>query len=139
MYGHINTAEDAHHVNSPAEWEAGAIAFGKASSSFAELTYRANELYAGVNAGRWLTRCVICENAPSAHPDWQLAICYECGSRYAPIFPDTATRADIEWLLMERATRNRNWLPTQTVADLQAENEEAGLPWLPPSQNGTTI
>ena len=132
-HGQINGPEQAHKVSSPQAWEQQAVAFGGASGTFSSLTDRSSEqLEAQISAGRWTVRCAYCENAPSASPEWQLAICYECGSSYAPTFPADQDRHDIEWLLMERPMRHRHWLPSQTVEDLQAENAAAELETEPP-------
>lgn len=78
-----------------------------------------------VNGGRWLVRCP-CGNTPSASPEWGVACCFECGAVYTVAFPDD--RDAIESILVKRPVmRTRNWIPGETVADLDAENVAHGV------------
>lgn len=80
-----------------------------------------------VGAGKWLVRCV-CGNCPSVDPDWRLACCAECGAIYEDLVMPADAEA-IEAVLMLRAKPlHRNWRPPETVADLVAENLDAGEP-----------
>lgn len=76
--------------------------------------------------GKWLLRCV-CGNAPSVDPEWRLACCLECGA----VFEQVAVPADYQAieavLLLRPAMRNQNWLPTETLDDLRAENAAHGV------------
>lgn len=78
-------------------------------------------LVARVDFGRWLGDCP-CGDAPVIDPDWSLACCLSCGAIYRTIvLPKGA--ADIETALLARPyPLNRFWFPSETVADLQAEN-----------------
>lgn len=79
-----------------------------------------------VAGGKWLVKCD-CGNYPSVHPDWRLALCFECGAIYEGLtMPDNAE--DIEAVLVERPhPANRAWLPSETVNDLIAQNVEHGV------------
>jgi hypothetical protein len=79
-----------------------------------------------VNAGRWLVRCA-CGDAPMAHPDWPEVRCFNCGAIGGHvIWP--AERADIERVLLARPRAvNRNWMPGESVEDLQRENRDHGM------------
>lgn len=79
-----------------------------------------------VSGGKWLVVCR-CGNYPSVHPDWRVALCFECGAIYEGLtMPEDA--ADIEAVLVERqAPANRAWLPHETIAELVAENVERGV------------
>lgn len=79
---------------------------------------------AWIGGGKWLVTCV-CDNAPSASPEWDLALCYECGAKYHGIvFPSNA--ADIEKALCVRRASFRSWT-TETLDDLKAWNVANGL------------
>lgn len=82
---------------------------------------------AHVNHGRWMTTCPRCDGTPMAWPENPQAICAECGTLFRVEFPPAATRQAVERLLLRRAKENRNWLPTESVDDLRAENRAHGL------------
>lgn len=72
-----------------------------------------------IRGGKWLLRCV-CGNAPSVHPDWKVARCFECGAIYQGLdIPDDA--AAIETALMRRPLGSRVWDPGMSAAELDAE------------------
>jgi hypothetical protein len=77
-----------------------------------------------INIGQWKMRCA-CNDAPSVSVEWDLACCFECGAIYRNLsFP--ADRASIEAVLLCRGRRGRNWEHPETLADLIAQNIEAG-------------
>jgi hypothetical protein len=91
-----------------------------------------------VSHGAWVCQCV-CGNGCSAHPDWGIAVCYECGALYRPVFP--RQRAAGEAVLLRRPDhRTRNWFPHddvarrhglargEPVAALERENAARGVP-----------
>lgn len=82
-------------------------------------------IVAVISGGRWVVICV-CGNAPSASPEWRLACCCECGRIYEAVsFPEN--REAIEAVLLLRpVSRTRNWVPSETVADLEHENVAHG-------------
>lgn len=90
--------------------------------------------HAYVSHGVWVCQCV-CGNGCSAHPEWGIAVCFECGALYRPIFPKD--RAVGEAALVARPDqRTRNWFPHdevarrhglgkgETVASLERENRQ---------------
>ncbi len=89
-------------------------------------------LQAFVNHGKWLVRC---ENpsCTGAEKVWEegLVMCCSClnghvAHQYLTTeFP--ANRMEIEEVLEFRAMDNRNWEPSETLADLQIENIEHDL------------
>lgn len=63
--------------------------------------------FAWVSGGSWVVSCD-CGNAPSADPDWMLALCFECGAVYEQVaFP--GNRAEIEAKLLARNPSARHW------------------------------
>lgn len=74
-----------------------------------------------VSGGSWILKCG-CGNAPSVHPAWRLACCFECGAIYENLrLPPDAQQ--IEELLMRRSHPSlRNWVPGETLADLAQQN-----------------
>lgn len=81
-----------------------------------------------VNGGRWVVVCASCGNAPLYDPEWELACCVECGATYTGVAPPPAWR-EIEAALMARPIMaTRHWLPSESVADLLADNATHGLP-----------
>ena len=87
-----------------------------------------NPRTAEINAGRWVVRCD-CGNAPSASPEWQLALCWDCAAIYEGVlFPEVNERMKIEAALLARPEmRNRMWRAPETSDDLVAENIENGV------------
>jgi hypothetical protein len=77
-----------------------------------------------VAMGKWVLRCS-CGNAPSVHPDWHIARCFECGAVYLNVMMPAQAR-EIERVLIERPMAHRGWLPSESVEDLQADNERHG-------------
>lgn len=86
-----------------------------------------------VNHGRWIAECPVssCGGAVIADPVDLLFICYQCGKGwYNVIFPPFKTGIERLLLLRPRVgnhPKTRNWLPTQTLADLIRENQEEGI------------
>lgn len=82
-----------------------------------------------INCGRWMISCATlgCGDCPIVHPGWRAAVCFECGAVYTTL--DIPANADvIEAILVARPQAvNRNWVPSETVADLIRENREHGL------------
>lgn len=84
-----------------------------------------------VEQGRWIVLCPFCSGAELADPDDPRFYCLTCycapvGNKWLLVqWP--AARAGIEAALLVRPEANQNWLPGETVADLLAENREAGL------------
>jgi hypothetical protein len=86
------------------------------------------EATASVEWGRWVVPCLNCTVIhPLTHPVWQIACCGECGIVLRRVvFP--ADVAGIERALLARPVRStQNWVPTQTVDDLVAENLAHGV------------
>jgi len=90
------------------------------------------------NVGRWVADCPqpFCRNAEHAGMYegefgglTEAAMhCRRCNTAWPVTWPPPYTRVAIEQLLMERPDPlNRNWLPTQTVSELAAENMEHGI------------
>ena len=95
---------------------------------------------ARIRQGRWVVTCpaVGCGGALLVTADPALFICCYCGSPenggrwYHVAFP--ADEAAIEAELLRRPARSalmaeqRNWEPHESLADLQRENREHGIP-----------
>lgn len=80
-----------------------------------------------VNDGSWVVDCS-CGAGNATDPEWGIALCFGCGAVHEHVeFPDEV--AEIEATLLARPrTANRNWHPSESVEDLEAENEARGLP-----------
>lgn len=79
-----------------------------------------------VSLGKYVVVCA-CGNAPSAHPEWDEARCWDCGAVYhGLLWP--ADLADIADILLARPLEDRKWKPGDTVDLLLAENIERGRP-----------
>lgn len=116
-----------HDVDSVEALYARALAWGRASGRFEELSLRAERPFAEVNGGRWLVRCPNCGNGMLGDPDWASIACLECGRVYRPRYPNPPTVAAIEALLLVRYEGNQHWQPGEDMANLQRENDEHGL------------
>ncbi len=86
---------------------------------------------ARVNHGRWIALCCWCTAAMFTRPDWCVAYCVECGARYEGeeevVFP--ADHAAFTVVLCQRIRRDQqNWDGTQTVRDLDEENQRKEVP-----------
>lgn len=79
-----------------------------------------------VSGGKWVIRCS-CGNAPSVHPDWRLALCFECGASYEGVVIPAQRRAIEQALLTRPQARQRHWTPGETADDLTAENRRNGV------------
>jgi hypothetical protein len=87
---------------------------------------------AEVNHGRWIVRCPFCPGAQYASRTDPRFLCVDCGN--APIEGDWIR---VEWpvrpdaieaaLALRPQFANMNWLPTESLTDLQRENAEHGL------------
>ena len=88
------------------------------------------------NWGRWVADCPQCPNAEHYGPDRHTGhvrgltrtgfICSLCGYVGRPVWPKR--RPDIEGLLARRVSpAEQNWLPGETLGDLQLENDLHGV------------
>jgi hypothetical protein len=91
----------------------------------------AGSVPAEINHGRWMVRCPACPGAEEADPEQPIFYCLSCGNAdngghvMAVEFPKD--REEIERLLLAREIENRNVKPTETPADIEAENLEYGV------------
>jgi len=94
-----------------------------------------------VNDGAWLVHCPA-DDCHGAEYAWEegFYFCTSCKNSYLGhkyrrlVFP--VDRARIEELLLRRPLKNRHWLPGETVADLERENEEHAAELLPIAAEG---
>mgnify|MGYP000852484951 CR=1 FL=1 len=79
-----------------------------------------------VSAGSWVVVCPSCGSGCATDPAWGLACCFGCGAVFERVvFPSDP--AAIEAALVERVhVPTRNWQPSESVADLRAENVRFG-------------
>lgn len=83
--------------------------------------------------GRWVAQCDQCSGAEYvdlAEPIFMCCGCFNAAAGYQwrrVQLPAASVRAQIEGLLGARAGRYRNWLPTETLADLRAQNRTLGV------------
>jgi len=122
----IGGPQQAHGVRSEAEYRRTAKAFLLRHGVKPMLVERDDRPTAYISDGRWVIDCD-CGNGPSGSPDWGIAICYECGSVYRPLFPVDLT--DVEMVLLARPrASNRHYHPDrESIADLRRENRAHGL------------
>lgn len=95
---------------------------------------------AEVNHGRWICRCPTCAGALIVTAQVPYFLCTDCanisngGKWYRVRFPAATQKTNIEKILMARPAAHwrlagtRNWLSSQTLAELRRENLERGLP-----------
>ena len=94
-----------------------------------------NDLEATINHSRWVVDCPVvgCGFAMMVSKNAPLFICWECGSLvnggnwYNVVFPPNAAALEAV-LLLRPAIPTRNWIASETLADLKAENEANGIP-----------
>jgi hypothetical protein len=89
-------------------------------------------LEAVVNQGRWVVECDVCSSAQLTDPDDRRFFCVRClnaqnQGRWRPVtWPEVI--AAIEQALEARPDEGtRNWSVSETLADLQAENQAHGV------------
>lgn len=89
---------------------------------------------AQVNDNRWLAVCPSCGSAQYTSKTDRRFFCIDClnsdwaGQWLAVTWPDDPTVTQVETVLGKRPLRtSRSWSPTETVADLVAENAEHGV------------
>lgn len=71
-------------------------------------------LDAYVSDGRWVVQCP-CGNGPSAHPEWKIAACVECGAVHGVRVPRDWRRGEAA-LLGREHPHQRHWFPTDETA-----------------------
>ena len=121
----IGRPVQAHGVNSEAQFRLAAKRFLGRHGKRPVLVPRVERPAAYISASRWVVDCD-CGNSPSASPEWGLAVCYECGAEYSPIFPGDMEEA--EKALLRREVKNRHYFPSkETAEDLKAENSKRGV------------
>lgn len=92
-----------------------------------------------VNHGRWMWKCRTCPDAQVASHEDRRAFCTSCFNQgsgwHEVIWPDDETLVRIDRLLGRRPLHNRNWIPGETIDNLQIDNVTIGvdpnLPGLP--------
>lgn len=99
-----------------------ALEFGRRHGFFNRLSPQQTRPEAFVSQGRWVINCT-CGNGPSASPEWELAVCLECGKVWQPVFPDRRELLETVLLSRERMA-NRNWEPAESVDALLIENAD---------------
>lgn len=132
----IGNPEIAHGVDSPEAYREHARVFLAKAGMVDVLHEVAERPAAFVSDGRWVCGCA-CGNGPSAHPEWGLAICLECGAVLRPRFP--RDWRVVETVLLERPEpHQRHHFPDDEVArahglerrerlaNLRAENRTRG-------------
>jgi hypothetical protein len=93
-----------------------------------EITRRQEIPNLEVNSGRWLARCPVCSNGILADPDWEEAVCFECGNDYVITAPPPQDVNEIERLLLKRPkVGTQNWIPGETLEELEADNRNHGV------------
>jgi hypothetical protein len=123
-HGGTRTLEQHAAMNPNGMLDATPPAEGLSSSSVA----------ASISGSCWLCVCPDCGGAELVNFDDLRFFCCACRNRKTRakprpvVVPDELERAAIETVLLERPDpRTRNWSPGESVADLEAENQEAGI------------
>lgn len=100
-------------------------ATGRGFKIFLESTV--GTIKAEINHGHWIARCNFCAGAEEVDPQEDVFYCLSCGmmeNASKPMqveFPPN--KADIEEILLKRPIGNRNWIWTETLAQLRGENK----------------
>lgn len=88
-----------------------------------------------VNHGRWVARCPYCNSAQVITEEDKRFFCPTCGNQanggvwIRVVWPSANTVQEVEAVLDARQMAlTQNWTPDEKVADLQAENQDHGLP-----------
>lgn len=94
-------------------------------------TLEAPAAAASVNSGRWIVACPFCSGAEYVNFDDLRFFCCECRNAKVDHHPlrvvVPAGTAQIAAVLIGRPdVSTRNWLPPETVDDLERENKENG-------------
>jgi hypothetical protein len=112
----IGNPETAHRVSSPEEYVAWIrvqhVGLGGQPEDVGDSGL---ELPAYVSDGRWVVQCP-CGNCPSAHPEWLVAACVECGAVHRVAVPASWRRGEAA-LLSREHLRWRTWFPTKELAE----------------------
>lgn len=82
-----------------------------------------------VSGGMVQIRCATpgCGNCPAVSPEWRLALCWDCGAIYEGLELPEDFDAIARLLVARPELSTRNWLPGETVEDLERENVEHGI------------
>ena len=76
-----------------------------------------------VDGGKLLVKCE-CGNYPSVHPEWKLALCFECGAIYEGLeMPPNLDKIE-KALAKRKHPAYRGWVKGETVEDLDAQTEK---------------
>ena len=82
---------------------------------------------ARVEHGRWLVDCPHCNGAELTDKLWNSTICGSCGAEFRQVsWPINMT--EIEDVLLVRPPHRQHWFPSETVNQLEDENERYHLP-----------
>jgi hypothetical protein len=91
-------------------------------------------LPAMVDANRWIVHCPTCSGAEFAWKTAKLFLCVTCWNggndepyTFRPVKFPPRMKAIERALMVRPVPASRNWTPSETVADLEAENEAHGL------------
>jgi hypothetical protein len=91
-------------------------------------------LAAEINHGRWIVRCPACGGAEMVDPSDPRFFCLSChneahGGKWLPVkLPSASHRSKLEAELLKRPrSPNRNWLPGETLKQLQGDNTRMGV------------
>lgn len=133
----IGTPQTQHNVKTPDAYRAAAKEAMARLGVRPRIVKKGERPAAFVSDGRWVVLCP-CGNGCIASREWGLAVCYECGAEYEPVFPDDADDAEAVLLARTGAT-DRHYFPdaklarrhglarAETAADLVEENRARGL------------
>jgi len=91
-----------------------------------------HKVHAYINYGRWVANCCFCRGAELVFKDDPYFVCLSCFNstigykKIEVIFPKDIEK--IEAALNKRIeAKNQNWLPHETIADLEKENIAHGV------------
>lgn len=79
-----------------------------------------------IDCGRWIVDCPHCGNGPSYDPEWQMALCCECGASFEHVVPTHGYEEIEAALLVRPLMHQRFWVPGERAADLARETAAHG-------------
>ena len=121
VYRHKGVRDRQTLLAAAERWRAAQVAGGNDEYD-APLASEMQPISAYINEGRWLVDCP-CGNGAPVLPQESAAVCFSCGSVHTNVSMPADADAIERVLLRRKFRRNQNWFQSETVEQLQEENE----------------